>query len=97
MLKSIKAVLRHVKKRQNLNIFKFGKVKAEQFCETIAKYLKSANEEVLKSLLLATVKEIKVHSDEIIIKGSKYQLIDLVSKAKKGTPLEVPSFATVWR
>jgi hypothetical protein len=51
----------------------------------------------LKSLLLATVKEIKVHSGEIIIKGSKYQLIDLASKEKTGTSIEVPAFVTIWR
>jgi DNA invertase Pin-like site-specific DNA recombinase len=96
-LKSIETYLKHVKKRKNLIIFKFGKTKAEEFCKTIAEYFKSANEEVLKSLLLASVKEIKVYSDEIIIKGSKHQLIDLASKAKKGTPFEVPSFVTVWR
>ena len=96
-LMSMEKDIKHMKKRLDLQIFKFGQTKAELFCKTIAGYFKVANEEVLKSLLLATVKEIKVHSGEIIIKGSKYQLIDLASKEKTGTSIEVPAFVTIWR
>lgn len=96
-LKSIETDLKHVKKRLELKIFKFGKDKAEHFCNTIANYFKKANDEVLKSLLLASVREIKVCTGEVKLKGSKYQLIDLASKAKTGTPSEVPVFVTKWR
>ena len=89
--------LSHMQNRLNLKIFKFGKTKAQYFCRQIVEFFKKANDEIIKSLLLAVVKEIKVFDGEVQIKGSKYQLVDLVSKAKKGTPLEVPSFVTVWQ
>ena len=96
-LTSLEKELIYINKRINLKILKFGINKTKIFCESINKFFKQADDETLKALLLAMVKEIRVYSDKLVLKGSKFQLVNIASKAKAGTPLEVPAFVSIWR
>jgi len=87
----------YLRQQNNIAILKFGERKAKAFCKAIKKAIKESGDEFLKSLLLATVKEIKVFKEEVSIKSYNYQLVNTVSKTKMGTSIEVPTLVSMWR
>ena len=77
---------------------KFGKKHLEQFVLNIQNYIKTADEESLKQLLLATVDRNYINlAKKIEFNGCNMAMIYTIANAKTGTDFSVPVFIIKWR
>ncbi len=83
--------------QSRLPLKNFGEKQIDVFIVTLRQMISELDEEAKKVLFSQVLGEVKVHSDRVLLSGSKLALLSLVSKTKAGTSNLVPAFITKWR
>ena len=96
-LASVERSINDIDRKSSLPLMNFGKNHIDNFVRACEKVLLGGNVEATKALLIATVKEIRVYEDKLVLKGGKLQLLANVANNKKGNSDGVPCLISMWR